>query len=62
MAPPIAFVLPLVLVVFWAWMFSDMAQNDDLTPDERTTWMWLFIILNIGTAIYYFATVYRHRR
>jgi len=62
--------LPLVLLLFWAWMFSDMTRNDTLPPCFITVtngrnpgldWMVAFIFLNVFTAMIYYVTVYRNR-
>ncbi len=63
---PIQLIGPLgVLIVcaaFWAWMYRDMVNNDRLTSDEKSTWTWMFILLNVFGAIIYCANVYRNRR
>ena len=46
----------------WVWMFRDMITNDDLTADERRTWTFLFVLLNIFGAALYCLNVYRNRR
>jgi hypothetical protein len=47
---------------FWVWMFRDMITNDDLTADERQTWTFLFVLLNIFGAALYCLNVYRNQR
>ncbi len=70
MAQLIAALVPLALLGFWAWMFSDMAGNADLpycfitvtgNNNPRLDWNVAFIFLNIITAAYYYVTVYRYR-
>jgi len=39
-----------------------MITNDDLTADERRTWTFLFVLLNIFGAALYCLNVYRNRR
>lgn len=70
-----SFLIPLVislpLVVFWAWMFRHMINNDNLpgllsngtlTGDIKSDWTLAFIILSLFTAILYYLNVYRNRR
>lgn len=55
----------IVLVVFlgfWAWMFRDMQDNPDLTPDERDTWTRILILLLIFGAVLYYANVYTRKK
>ena len=63
---PVQLIGPLgVLLVggaFWVWMFRDMITNDDLTADERRTWTFLFVLLNIFGAALYCLNVYRNQR
>ncbi len=66
----IAVLIPLLLLAFWAWMYSNMAGNEDLPNcfitvsaggNPRLDWNVAFILLNIVTAAYYYASVYRYR-
>ncbi|HSX31350.1 MAG TPA: hypothetical protein VLE99_05525 [Candidatus Saccharimonadales bacterium] len=57
----ISLAISIPLVIFWAWMFSDMTENYRLAPQERQTWLILFIFLSIFTAGYYYFTQYRDR-
>ena len=67
----IVILIPIILLAFWAWMFSHMARNERL-PDcfitvssnsnPRLDWNVAFIFLNIATAIYYYVNVYQTRR
>jgi hypothetical protein len=50
-----------VCAVFWVWMFQDMRANELLTTDEKNTWLWVFVLLNVFGAAIYFANVYRSR-
>jgi hypothetical protein len=56
---PLIVILP--LVVFWGWMFNDMAKNEDLPSIFKPYWMMAFILLNIPAAIFYYYTIYRSR-
>ncbi len=69
----IAVLIPIGLLAFWAWMYSEMARTrNDRMPycfitvtnnrDPRLDWNVAFIFLNIATAMYYYVKVYRHRR
>jgi hypothetical protein len=60
--PLVALVPVTLLLVFWAWMFADMMRNSDLSPEERSTWTWLFLLLNVFAAAFYYATVHTRRR
>jgi hypothetical protein len=62
--------LPLPLVVFWLWMFSDMTKNGNLPSCFITLtngrnpgfdWTMAFVFLNVFTAFIYYVTVYRNR-
>lgn len=62
--------LPLPLVVFWLWMFSDMAKNGNLPQCFMTLtngrnpgvdWAVAFLFLSIFTAFFYYVMVYRER-
>jgi hypothetical protein len=47
-------------LAFWAWMFSDMTNNDRLLRESKTNWMFVFLLLNVfGAALYY---LYEYRR
>lgn len=63
---PVQAIVPLTILVialaFWGWMFQDMWNNRDLPPGVRENWLWMFILLNIFAAAFYYATVYRNRR
>lgn len=68
----ILLLIPLLLVAFWLWMFSDMMNNAGIPsaapqgfrwpPEAKNQWIVLFVILNIFTAIYYYVTEYRNKR
>ena len=60
--------VPIILVIFWLWMFWDMANNEDLPTcyisltngrNIRFDWMFAFVFLSILTAGYYFFVEYR---
>ncbi len=66
----IALLIPIALLAFWAWMYSEMARtHNDRMPycfitvtgnnDPRLDWNVAFIFLNIATAVYYYVKVYR---
>jgi hypothetical protein len=56
---PLLIVIP--LIVFWARMFNDMVNNDDVPSIYRPYWMMAFILLNIPAAVFYYYTVYKNR-
>ncbi|HEY7061533.1 MAG TPA: hypothetical protein VII06_08645 [Chloroflexota bacterium] len=49
------------LLVFWVWMFDDMARNDHLTSHPKGTWFALFVLLNVFGAAWYYSVEYRNR-
>jgi hypothetical protein len=61
MTPFVAVVAVLPLVAFYAWMFRDMTRNPYLTPEERTRWLWFFVLFNVFGAAVYYAAEYRNR-
>ncbi len=70
MAHFIAVLLPLPLLVFWAWMFAEMAGNQDLPPcfisvtngeNHRLDWNLAFIAWFFVAAVFYYLNVYRYR-
>ena len=61
MIPIFSSAIVLILLVFWAWMFRDFAQNPDIEPHTRQSWLIAFIVLSVATAFYYYLTVYRER-
>ena len=71
--PLILSLLPLALLAFWAWMFSDMLKKDALPQcfatfsagrDLRFDWIVAFIFLNVFAAMYYYPLTVRasHQR
>ncbi len=50
-----------LMIVFWAWMFWDMTNNDDIPGNAKYTWMLGVVFLSIFVAIYYYVYVYRSR-
>ena len=56
---PLVVIVP--LIVFWAFMFKDMLNNDNMPSIFRPYWMMAFVLLNIPAAIFYYYTVYRDR-
>ncbi len=62
----LVWIIPFVLLIFWAWMFWDMANKDKLsacyiafTDNNKLNWTIAFIVLSILTAGYYFFTDYK---
>lgn len=53
-------VIVLPLLVFWAWMFREMLNNDYLLPPAKNYWTMAFIFCSILAAAYYYTSVYRH--
>ena len=63
-------IVPIVPLLFWAWMFRDMTIYDNLPKcfitftrgsDSKFDWTVAFIFLSVFTAIFYYVTVYRNR-
>lgn len=70
MAQIILILIPLPLVVFWLWMFSDMTKNGNLPQcfitfsngkNSGFDWTVAFIFLSIFTAIVYYVNVHRNK-
>ncbi len=71
MDPLISMILVLPLIVFWLWMFWDMANNDDLPsnsnapltwpPSTKFGWTVAFIFMNVVAAGFYYFYEYRNR-
>lgn len=63
---PVQLIGPMTLLIAgvacWAWMFRDMIYNGRLTSDEKNTWTWIFVLLNVFGAAIYYGNVYRNRR
>jgi hypothetical protein len=55
---PLVVIVP--LIVFWAFMFKDMLNNDNMPSMFKPYWMMAFVLLNIPAAIFYY-TVYKDR-
>ena len=43
-------------------MFADMTRNDRLPNDAKYRWAFLFLLLNVFAAGWYYMTEYRPRR
>lgn len=56
---PVILVLP--LLAFWAWMFWDMTNNDDLPSNVKWNWTFLFVFLSLFAAVFYYFDQYRNR-
>lgn len=58
--------LPLLLVIpvlaFWAWMFRDMLNNQNISDTARNSWILAFIFLNAFAAVVYYVYEYRNKR
>ncbi len=63
--------IPICLLAFWAWMFTDMMKSDYLSPcfvtftngrDSKFDWGVMFIFLNIVAAVFYYINIYRERQ
>ncbi len=61
LVPVISTIAVLVLLLFWAWMFWDMANNDDLPSNVKSTWTLAFVFLSVFAAAYYYSNEYRNR-
>ena len=60
MNPLIPWLIVLPFLVFWVWMFWDMANNDYLTRYPKPTWFAMFIFLNVFGAALYYSLEYRN--
>lgn len=66
----IVLLIPLLLVIFWLWMFDDMLHNDNIPsaepvgfrwpPQAKNQWVFFFIVFNVFTAAYYYFTEYKN--
>lgn len=66
---PLIIILP--FIAFYAWMFWDMVNNDDLPnnsvtpatwpPSSKFSWTVAFVFLNIFAAGFYYFTEYKKR-
>jgi len=64
---PLLIALP--LLAFWIWMFTEMANNASIPtsssvviawpPATKNHWLFVFVILNVFGALYYYLAVYR---
>lgn len=61
LAPLLAAICIVPLVVFYLWMFRDMTENTVLSDAERFNWTWAFLLLNVFAAAVYFLTYRRPR-
>jgi hypothetical protein len=65
MTTTLVHLIPLLVLIpvlaFWAWMFSDMLNNDRLPSEIRSQWTVAFILLSVFAAALYYANVYRDR-
>ncbi len=50
----------LVLLAFWAWMFWDMTNNEDLASNYKLNWTLAFVFFNVFAAVYYYVYVHRN--
>jgi hypothetical protein len=51
----------LALMVFWLSMFWDLAHNDYLPGSSKNNWAFLFVFLNVFSAVWYYFVEYRPR-
>ncbi len=56
---PLIVIIP--LLVFWAYMFKDMVNNEFILSVFKPYWMLAFLFLSIPAAIFYYYTVYKNR-
>ena len=61
LGPIISTIAVLLLLVFWAWMFWDMTNNDNLPSGAKSNWTLAFVFANIFAAVYYYVYEYRNR-
>ena len=61
LVPVVSMVGVLLLLVFWAWMFWDMTNNDKLPGSAKSNWMLAFVFLSVFAAVYYYVYEYRNR-
>ena len=57
----IPWIIILPLLAFWLWMARDMANNDNLSSNEKTYWIVAFLFLSVFAAVYYYVYEYRKR-
>ncbi len=57
----ISTVIPLLLLGFWAWMFWDMANQDNFQFTSKFNWTLAFVFLNVVAAVFYYFYEYRNR-
>jgi amino acid transporter len=57
----VATIVFLLLLVFWAWMLRDMANNEAIPPNNKYYWAAAFLFLFVIAAAFYYFTVYRYR-
>lgn len=59
---PVPLTLALIpLLIFWMWMFWEMMRDERIVFPAKTYWALAFVVLNIFTAVYYYATFYRDK-
>ena len=61
MNPLTPWIIVLPLLVFWVWIFWDLANNDRLIRYPKLTWFAAFIFLNVFGAAFYYYLEYRER-
>ncbi len=61
LVPLISIVAISLMLAFWAWMFWDMTNNNDLPGSAKSNWTLAFVFANIFAAVYYYVYEYRNR-
>ncbi|HEX5456326.1 MAG TPA: hypothetical protein VFW77_03070 [Candidatus Saccharimonadales bacterium] len=69
--------IPIIIIVllegFWLWMLREMAYNPDIPPNNtsgrfnwppisKVEWAFLFVLLNVAAAGFYYFVVYKEIR
>ena len=57
----IGLIIIIPLVVFWFWMWNDLAKNDYLSREAKNNWTLAFVFLSVFAAWWYYLTEYRYR-
>ena len=61
LVPMVSMIGVLALLVFWAWMFWDMTNNNNLPTRAKSNWTLAFVFASIFAAVYYYDCEYRNR-
>ena len=57
----IPLLIVLLLLMFWLWMFWDMANHDNFRSTSKYNWMLVLVFLNVFGAVFYYFYEYRNR-